>query len=143
MGTPPNEPPKQSPAAAEENPAVTPGPSEAKAQGGRLLLKFIGGNKPELDRIEFQWSRESRCLYWQQGDDDNPMTWTKVPQALALIFLDYLGSPDAGKTGPVPFCQANSGGLVISLANAISNKDSRLHALFVEWPPKRDRKSVV
>jgi hypothetical protein len=32
------------------------GESEPSRQGRKLLLKFIGGDHPELDRIEFQWS---------------------------------------------------------------------------------------
>jgi hypothetical protein len=112
--------------------------SDPRRQGRRLLLKFIGGEHPELDRIEFQWSKESKLTYWQQGDGQqkNPMSWTKVPQALALIFLDYLAVYGKETLGPVFFCDAENGGLATSLGNAIGNKDGKLYELLAEQLPK-------
>jgi hypothetical protein len=117
---PPNEPP-------------THGPSQ---NGRRLILKFIGSNKPELDRIEFRWSQTSDSFYWQQGDPQEkfPMSWTKIPQALSLIFLDYL---IAGETiGPIHFTETNGGDLPTALGNAITDRFGKLHELFAERPPK-------
>ena len=113
--------------------------SESGEQGRRLLLKFIGGDKPELDRIECRWSKDSKSGYWQQGDapENSPMAWTPVPQALALIFLDYLSAAGTETVGPVFFSESNSGGLAISLGNAIHDKDGKLHELFVERLPSQ------
>jgi hypothetical protein len=119
--------------------------SESREQGRRLLLKFIGKKNPELDRVEFQWNKESECFYWQQGDppEKNPMSWTPVPQALALVFLDYLGNFSLTAVGPTFFTESNSGGLCVSLGNAISDLDGKLHELFAEKLPKGKRVSRV
>ena len=108
--------------------------SEPWRLGRRLVLKFIGGNHPEVDRIQCRWSESSQTVYWQQGDSKNPMSWTKVPQALALIFLDYLSVKE--DVGPTFFCGARNGSLAASLGDAISQKGGRLHELLMEWLPK-------
>ena len=96
-----------------------------------LTLKFVA-REPQLDRIVFRWSDTSQPAYWQQGDSENPMSWTRLPQALALIFLDYLSAARAKRVGPVFFYEGNSGGLVSALGNAIGDLDHRLHGLFAE-----------
>jgi hypothetical protein len=106
--------------------------SEPHQQGRRLLLKFIGGDHPELDRIEFQWSSESEAAHWQQGDAKNQLSWTKIPQALSLVFLDYLAATGGKIPGPVVFTGARNGSLAASLGDAISDRNSRLHILFME-----------
>ncbi len=112
--------------------------SEPKRLGRRLILKFIGGKNPELDRIQCRWSEASQVAYWQQGDppENSPMAWTPVPQALALIFLDYLSAAGTETVGPTFFCDANGGGLATALGNAISDKEGKLHELFVERLPR-------
>jgi|GEM_PF-797707 len=102
--------------------------------GRHLILRFIGGNNPQLDRIEFQWNATSKPTYWQQGDKVNAMSWTKVPQALSILFLDYLG--EGNPVGPVYLSETNGGDLAKALGNAISDKGSKLHELFVERQPK-------
>jgi hypothetical protein len=121
---------------------ILPAPPE---QERRLLLKFIGGDNPELDRIECQWNTQSQAAYWQQGDppEQSPMSWTKVPQSLALIFLDYICADPNQTTGPVFFSDANSGGLATSLGNAISDGNGRIHQLFVERLSARSQASRV
>lgn len=104
--------------------------SEPFRLGRKLILKFIGGEHPELDRIEFRWSLASKTVYWQQGDPDNQMSWTKVPQALALVFLCYLTTDE--KVGPVFFCGDRNGSLAASLGDAITDKYSKLHELLIE-----------
>src|ERR1035438_3274767 len=113
--------------------------SEPKRLGRRLVLKFIGGDHPELDRIQCRWSEPSQVAYWQQGEpqDKNPMSWTPVPQALALIFLDYLCAAGTETVGPTNFFDADNGGLATALGNAISDKQGKLHELFVERLPHR------
>jgi hypothetical protein len=119
--------------------------SEPWRLGRRLILKFIGGNHPELDRIQCRWSQASQVTYWQQGDPPkkNPMSWTGIPQALSLMFLDYLAAAGKETVGPTLFHEANSGGLTTTLGNAITDKGSKLHDLLTEWlPPDVPRSQV-
>src|ERR1035441_4040694 len=90
-----------------------------------LILTFVGRDKPVLDRIEFRWSETSQPAYWQQGDGKHPMSWTRLPQALALIFLDYRCAAGVKRVGPVFFYEGNSGGLVSALGNEIRRASCR------------------
>ena len=115
---------------ALSSPSPESGPRQ---EGRRLILKFIGGHHPELDRVQFQWSATSEPAHWQQGDppEKSPMTWSEVPQALTLIFLHYLiAGPQT--TGPVFFTGARQGSPAASLGIAISNSSTGIHKLFQE-----------
>jgi len=111
--------------------------SEPHRQGRRLILKFIG-DPPELDRIEFRWSQVSQTLYWQRGDSTNPMSGSRVPPALALVFLGYVSTKE--KVGPLFFCGARNDSFAASLGDAISDKTARLHELLIE---RQDQRAVV
>jgi len=121
---------KNSKFATEPSNEPTPALSPPRQNGRRLCLKFLGNEKPQLDRIEFQWNAASKPTYWQQGDSQFPMAWTKLPQALALLFLDYVTHP--GSVGSPTLCKANGNDLPIALCNAISERTHKLHALFAD-----------
>lgn len=106
------------------------GISAAKQSGRRLLLKFLGPNKPELDRIEFWWTTPGYCFYWQVGASENEMSWSKVPQALAIIFSDYVISDSAHR--PILFTDSNGGEFAGALGNEISESAKSIHRLFAE-----------
>ncbi len=65
--------------------------SEAWQVGRCLTLNFVGEDYPELERIEFRYEESVSPTFWQRGDSvrSSSLVWTKVPQALALIFMDY------------------------------------------------------
>jgi hypothetical protein len=105
--------------------------SPARQDGRRLILKFIGGDHPELDRIECRWSEKSQSAHWQQGDTENQLHWREVAQALSLVFLDYLAAGE-GTVGPLFFCGARNGSLAASLGDAISDNSARLHLLLMQ-----------
>jgi len=109
--------------------------SKPRQGGRRIILKFIGGDHPELDRIECRWSAESQPAYWQQGDPENPLSWREVAQALSLIFLDYLAAGES-TIGPTFFSGARKGSLAASLGAVISDSSTRLHSLLIERLPK-------
>ena len=109
--------------------------SKPRQEGRRLILKFIGGTHPELDRIECRWSAQSEPAHWQQGDSEHPLYWREVAQALSLIFLDYLAARE-GEVGPTFFSGARNGSLAASLGDAISDTTARLHSLLMERLPK-------
>ena len=106
-------------------------PSEPFKSGRVLVLKFRGKDSPELDRIEFQCLKSNPVVFWQQGDNQHNFTWTKVPRALAVIFLDYLGASGSGTKFPVFFSGAR-GSLAASLGDAIYQPEHSLHALLSE-----------
>ena len=108
--------------------------TEAWQQGRRLKLFFDGGNRPELDRIEFHANEGQREKYGflQRGHGltAKSFRWTEMPQALARFFLEYLNAGLHGRSFAfrrVP--QADS------LADAVSKSNGKLYTLFVEHLP--------
>jgi len=126
---------KQPPLATELVAEASAALSQSGYNGRRLVLKFIGKEKPELDHVEFQSSAASQSCFRHQGNrGDHSFSWSSVPQALALIVLDYLS---ADKTiGPVSFHKDNGGALAGAFCNAIKNSDPRISDLFAERLPK-------
>jgi hypothetical protein len=124
--------PKQSADMTATELCATNPPSEARQLGRRLILRFTGKDKPELDRIEFQWKQNTPPSFWQRGNAANNFGWTEVPQALALVILDYVcATPPTSAEhfslrGPRRDC------LAASLGDAIYQPKHRIHELFVE-----------
>lgn len=107
----------------------TPAHSPLRESGRRLLLKFRDLKNPELERIEFRADAQTKPSYWQAGDNQNPLTWREVPQALSVIFLGYLcENPDC--PSPHFFKGTRTGSLAGSLGDAVSTTNHRLWDLF-------------
>lgn len=100
--------------------------------GRRLILKFVGADKPELDRIEFFCNGVPPSDFWQRGHPENNFTWTRVPQAFSILFLDYALAGLRGTSEGFVFRGENKGSLAASLGDAIYQPKSRIHGLFVE-----------
>jgi hypothetical protein len=109
--------------------------SEERRQGRRLILKFIGKEKPQLDRAEFQHCDSCRKSYIQQrGPKGSSFTWTATPKALSLFFLDYLCAGLQGGHANFSFRGAKNGSLAASLGDAIGRNTGSLFVLFTELP---------
>ena len=77
------------PAATTATELCATGSQSAPCQLGRqLTLKFTGADRPELDRIEFQYREGSPPSYCQRGEPEHNFAWDVVSDALALLFLD-------------------------------------------------------
>ena len=120
------------PSAAELFPGGAP--SKPWQEGRRLKLFFDGGDRPELDRIEFHANSQQGTKYGflqrGHGITKKSFRWTEMPQALALFFLEYL---NAGKEGK-PFAFHGSE-QTDTLADAIAKTNGKLFTLFVEYLP--------
>jgi len=106
--------------------------SEAQQSGRRLILRFMEKDKPVLDRIEFVYKTGSRPAFWQRGDIENNFGWTEVPQALSLLFLDYVLADPATLAAHFSLRGEKKDSLAASLGNAIYQPKDRIHGLFVE-----------
>ena len=123
--------------------ADKPAPKPLPAR--KLTLRFIGQERPQLDGAKFTCEDSSKPGHWQQkdSDGDHSFTWTKVPQAVSLIFLDYVnaGLQDAG--GKFHFAGEKTGSLAASLGDAIAKGEGRLFKLFVQFPANGGEVSCV
>jgi len=109
------------------------GDSEARRIGRRLTLRFIGRNKPELDRAEFRaYAPCPKATYIQQRDREYSFTWTRVPQALSLLFLEYLCAGLEGRADSFSFPGARTGSFAATLGDAMAKNSGSLHDLFTE-----------
>ena len=117
--------------------------SEACKIGRRLILKFVGEDKPELDRFEFRFKDSTAPVFWQRGDEIHNFVWTEVPQAFALLFLDYLWSASLKSSEPFFFRGAKNGSHAASLGDAIHQPKHRIHELFIETFPSGGTASCV
>lgn len=111
-------------------------PSKARQEGRRLKLFFDGGDRPELERIEFHTSGEqgTKFGFLQRGHTnmDFSFRWTEMPKALALFFLEYLNSARAGKRFAFHGTEQTK-----TLADAIVKSNGKLFTLFTEYLPNR------
>jgi hypothetical protein len=117
--------------------------SEAYQLGRRLKLRFINKDKPELDRIEFQASAAHAPEYWQRGDSAHNFGWTEVPQALALLFLDYVCADRETLALHFSLRGSQKSSLAASLGDAIYQPKHSIHNLLVEALEKGGRVSRV
>jgi hypothetical protein len=109
------------------------GGSEARQIGRRLTLRFLGKSKPELDRAEFHALASCpRAAYIQQRDPEHSFTWTRVPQALSLLFLEYLCAALEGREADFCFRGARTASLAASLGDAMGKNTGILYDLFKE-----------
>jgi hypothetical protein len=107
------------------------GGSEARQIGRRLTLRFLGKSKPELDRAEFH-AQASKAAYIQQRDPEHSFTWTRVLQALSLLFLEYLCAALEGREADFCFRGARTASLAASLGDAMGKNTGILYDLFKE-----------
>ena len=95
---------------------------------------FDGGDKPELDRIEFHANDQDndRFGFLQRGHPitEKSFRWTEMPQALALFFLEYLNAGRAGRQFAFFGTEQTD-----TLSDAIAKSNGKLFTLFVEYLP--------
>jgi len=108
-----------------------PGNSKPREAGPRLKLWFHGRNAPELDRAEFHSGGECKPRLWQQGHDEKEfrITWSKVPVALSLFFLDYVSAADPKD---FRFSGPRRSNPAASLGDAISQPGNKLHRFLAD-----------
>lgn len=93
--------------------------SDAYQRGRRVILKLAGEEVPILDRIEYQPKHGVDGEFMEQTHATKGFQWTEVPQALALLFLDYMVWDKSGRSGKFYFSGSCSGSLAASLGDAI------------------------
>jgi hypothetical protein len=111
-------------------------PSEARQQGRRLVLKFIGKEEPTLDRIEFHGNRSPKYEFRQRGLlDDKEHSFKSSPAAIALsiFLLDYLCA--RLKSPPRSYMlEGVDGSLAATLGYALAKSNGSWYQLFREYP---------
>lgn len=94
----------------------------------------MGADRPELDSAEFRAAtsspRSSTVRQRSRGGDS--FTWSRVPQALSLLFLEYLCASLEGRGESFCFPGARTGSLAASLGDAFG-KEGFIRELFAEW----------
>jgi hypothetical protein len=111
--------------------------------GRRLKLRFINKDKPELDRVEFQISAACAPEFWQRGDSAHNFGWTEVPQALAILFLDYVCADRETLALHFSLRGSPKSSLAASLGDAIYQPKHSIHNLLVEAFERGGRASRV
>jgi hypothetical protein len=123
------------------------GPSEARQQGRRLLMKFRSREMPELDRIEFyaHGYPNAKHEYLQYANDPDPtrsFTAAAVTKALPLFFLDYLCA--RLRTPPRPYLlEGGDGSLAATIGYALTDTDGAWRKLFTEFDPNGTKSNRV
>lgn len=111
--------------------------STSRPKPRKLILNFIGRDRPQLERAEFHSEESTKPGYWQQKpkaqEGEHSITWTKVPQAVSLIFLDYVIAGLQGASGKFHFSGAKTGSLAASLGDAIVKGEGKLFKLFAQF----------
>jgi tetratricopeptide (TPR) repeat protein len=107
--------------------------SEARRLGRRVILEFVGESVPVLDRIEFKPNPGVDSQFWERGHATQGFAWTEVPQALAILFVEYAvwGAVEQQRSDFF-FAGKWRGSLAATLGDAIHKGDDRIHELFVE-----------
>jgi hypothetical protein len=109
-------------------------PSKPRLAGRRLKLFFDCLDRPKLDLIEYDANDRlpRKFGFLQRGCEDktHSFTWSEMPVALSLFFLDYLCAGLAGK----PFVSRRTP-QTNTLGDAIVKSNGKLFELFVEYPP--------
>jgi len=112
-------------------------PSDASQKGRRLVLKFIGAEKPALDRIEFHATSSPKFEFRQWAfDDDKARSFKNAPvaKALPLFFLDYLCA--RLQSPPRPYhMEGGNGTPAATLGYALDDRNGSWYGLFVEFLP--------
>lgn len=105
-------------------------PTTACPHGRRLALYFTATDSPELDRLEFRASRDSKPRFLQRGLMDDPergFKADKVSWAIGIFILDYLCASLQGK-GYI--MEGDSGSPAATFGYAIEDKHRQWHKLF-------------
>jgi hypothetical protein len=119
-------------------------PSESWQKGRRLVLKFMGTEIPELDRIEFHGNASKKFEFLQkacQEDKKKSFQNTDVAQAISIFFLDCLCA--RLQTPPRSFLlEGRNGSPAASLAYALAKNNGKWYGLFTEFLVTGDHNRV-
>jgi hypothetical protein len=109
-----------------------------------LILWFYGREKPLLEKVEFHCECSSQFGYLKQRakQRDNSFTWTEVPQAISLLFLEYSCAGLEGRAEKFCF-SGGKGSLAASLGYAIAKNTGKVFTLFTEYLPSGGEESRV
>lgn len=96
--------------------------SDAFQLGRRLVLEFSGDQSPTLCKIQYFARRGEDPTFWEINHPTNGFSWTDVPQALSLLFVDYLIWDKTGRAGVFDFVGSCTSSPAASLGDAIYGK---------------------
>jgi hypothetical protein len=116
---------------AEEQPSPESSPSPARENGRRLTLKFNGAEVPVLDEISFTPKTGDDPNLWNLTPPNKQYSWSEVPKALSLFFIQYLAWGKTGQRDVFYFQGRHKGSLAATLGDAVSGKGP-IHELFEE-----------
>jgi len=121
-------------AATGNKPDLEPhGDSRQRQLGRRLVLSFVGAERPELEKIEFRYAATSKAASFDRKLDPH-FSWTAVPQALSLLCLDYFCHSLRTPRERFVFRGEKDGSPAASLGNAKYVSSGFIHDLFVNHP---------
>jgi hypothetical protein len=112
--------------------------SEAFQRGRRLTLEFSGDEIPVLYKIQYRSRRGEEPLFWEQNHPTQDFSWSDVPQALSLLFVDYLVWDKTGRQGRFYFTGSCHESHAASLGDTIFSGHGPIHELLcgTEGPGK-------
>ena len=108
--------------------------SEPRRLGRRLILRFISRPKPQLKTVEFHFGsgRREFAYLMQRDNKGRSFTWTEVPRALSLLFVEYLCAGLEGRGEGFTFPGSRYGSLAASFGYAIAKNSGPIYRLFAE-----------
>jgi hypothetical protein len=97
----------------------------------RLKLTFFDLKTPQLDAVEFWADKALRSSFLKQKAEntENDIQWVRVPQALALCFVEYCIAGLDGRAETFTF-DGGRGSLAYSLCNDIRRTGGKVWTLF-------------
>ena len=117
--------------------------SESFQRGRRLTLEFSGEEVPVLQKIQYRPTRAEDPEFWEGQHPTKGFSWSEVPQALALLFVDYLVWDKSGQPERFYFSGSCRGSHAASLGDAIY-ASGPIQELFAGSPaPGKPPKSQV
>ena len=107
-------------------------PKKTMESGHTLKFIFSGTAIPVLERIDFTQIGQTESNFIDRHHRMFPLRWTKVTQALTLVFLEYVCWAKGGRKEVCFFTGKNKGSLAASLGDAIYKDvdEEFIHALF-------------
>jgi len=132
------------PGSSPKVPFSSVGNQTAGKSGYRLQLTFSGMTVPVLERIDFYQPGVTEPNFVDRHHSRHPLRWTKVTQALTLVFLEYVEWAKAGRIGECCFTGACKGSLATALGNAIykDTEEEFIHSLFSTATSEEDTFSL-
>lgn len=111
----------------------------------KLVLKFIGRDRPQLDYAEFHCEGSVKPGYWKQkaDDGDHSFTWREVAWAVSLFYLDYVSAGLQGAAERFQFPGSRTASLAQSLGDAICKGEGKIFKLFVQFTKDKGEFSRV